>query len=327
LSDLIVHQVNIAHYRLIELTKLADQAKPFYDWVEKIAKRITWQGKDLNSILLDCSKDDIKQIILTCYEDGEKEKPLLFDGVGRVYDHSKACLYFFAWMIRDAPQQRLSPLIFRMQKADSVSKRIAEIDTLAELIYEYKSLVKSFDWLSVREVIIDRLEGSRRSISGHNIEANVRTSFVASIQYYYSIYGNYGKFNRVEFEDKQIKLGRHTVDVCAKLYPKNKGGKVESILIPVKTRETEGGGHSHLFTRDIITAITDIKKEVENPHIMAVIIAENWSPIELVAIDNLIDIIFHFNMSPNNFFGFDDKSQVRLNKYIESIFRPKGKTL
>ena len=58
----------------------------------------------------------------------------------------------------------------------------------------------------VREIAIDRLEGSRRSISGHNLETNVRTSFVAAIQHYYSVYGNYGKFKKVEFADKQIKL-------------------------------------------------------------------------------------------------------------------------
>ncbi|WP_268952221.1 hypothetical protein [Planktothrix agardhii] len=39
MNDLIVHKINIAHHRLIELTKLADQAKPFYDWIEKHAKR------------------------------------------------------------------------------------------------------------------------------------------------------------------------------------------------------------------------------------------------------------------------------------------------
>ncbi|MDJ1181239.1 hypothetical protein PJF56_20465 [Roseofilum sp. BLCC_M91] len=37
MNELIVHQVNITHYRLVELSKLADQAKPFYDWVEKQA--------------------------------------------------------------------------------------------------------------------------------------------------------------------------------------------------------------------------------------------------------------------------------------------------
>jgi len=318
MNDLIVHTINIAHYRLIELTKLADQAKPFYDWVEKQAKRITVSHRSLNEILLTCSKMEIAKIIKACYENVNDEKPLLFDGIGRVYPHGKACFYFFAWMIRDAPQQRLSPLISRMQKADNVTKIMAETDALVELIFEYRTLVKSFDWSAVREVVIDRLEGSRRSISGHRIEANVRTSLITAIQYYYSIYGNYGKFKKIDIADKQIKLGKHTIDISVELTPKIGSGKV-GLLIPVKTRETEGWGHSHLFTRDIITAISDIKKEINNYHIVAIIVAENWSASEIATLDNQIDLIFHFNMNPNKFIGFDEASQVKFNKYIEKI--------
>jgi protein subunit release factor A len=142
------------------------------------------------------------------------------------------------------------------------------------LIYEYRGIVKTFEWQTIREIIIDRLEGSRRSISGHKIEASVRTSFVAAVQHYYSIYNNYGKFKKIEFADKQIKIGRHTVDISAKLIPRNIND-VENILIPVKTRETEGGGHSHLFTRDIMSPINDMKNEMKNPHLVVVIIAEN----------------------------------------------------
>jgi hypothetical protein len=318
MNDLIVHKINIAHYRLIELTKLADQAKPFYDWVEKQAKRITGSHRSLNEILLTCSKIEIEKIIKACYDDNNDEKPLLFDGIGRVYSHNKACFYFFAWMIRDAPQQRLSPLISRMQKADGVTKLLAETDSLVELIFEYRTIVKSFEWQAVREVVIDRLEGSRRSISGHNLEANVRTSLVTAIQHYYSIYGNYGKFKNIEIANKQIKLGKHTIDVSADLTPKNGTEKV-SLLIPVKTRETEGGGHSHLFTRDIITAISDIKKEINNYHIVVIIVAENWSASEIATIDNQIDMIFHFNMNPNKFRGFDEESQIKFNKYMTTI--------
>jgi hypothetical protein len=50
-----------------------------------------------------------------------------------------------------------------------------------------------------------------------------------------------------------------------------------------------------------------------------VIVAENWSPAEITAIGAQIDAIFHFNMSPNSFLGFDEDAQVRLNKYIASI--------
>lgn len=67
--------------------------------------------------------------------------------------------------------------------------RLIELTKLAdvELIFEYRTIVKSFEWSAVREVVIDRLEGSRRSISGHRIEANIRTSLITAIQYYYSI--------------------------------------------------------------------------------------------------------------------------------------------
>ncbi|CAD5963603.1 NheIR [Planktothrix tepida] len=325
MNDLIVHTINIAHDRLIELTKLADQAKPFYDWVEKQAKRITGSNRCLNEILLSCSKLEIEKIIKPCYQAGNDEKPLLFDGIGRVYPHSKACFYFFAWMIRDAPQQRLSPLISRMQKADNeLTKIIAETDSLVELIFEYRTIVKSFEWSAVREVVIDRLEGSRRSISGHRLEANIRTSLITAIQYYYSIYGNYGKFKNIEIADKQIKLGKHTIDVSAELTPKD-GTHNVSLLIPVKTRETEGGGHSHLFTRDLITAISELKNANTNSRIVVIIIAENWSASEIVTITNQIDIIFHFNMNPNKFVGFDEKSQVKFNKYLEKILEGEQK--
>lgn len=320
MNDLIVHQINIAHYRLVELAKLADQAKPFYDWIEKHAKMVTGSHKSLNDIIFESPKKVLKEVILNCYGDGSEEKPLLFDGIGRVYPHSKACFYFFAWIIRDAPQQRLTPLIARMQKADNVSRVIAEIDSLVELLFEYRKVVKNFEWPTVREIVIDRLEGSRRSISGHHVENYVRTSLVTAIQNFYSIYNNYGTFKKVEIADKQMKVGRHTIDVSARLFPKHGDHPLE-LLIPVKTRETEGGGHSHIFSRDILAAVADTKRELTNYHIIVVIVAENWSISEIETITGEIDSIFHFNMSPNRFVGFDDKSQIDLNKRIEKILK------
>ena len=67
MKDIIVHKVNITHYRLIELSNLADQAKPFYDWVEKIAKQVTGYNKSLSEILFSSNKSQIKKIISACY--------------------------------------------------------------------------------------------------------------------------------------------------------------------------------------------------------------------------------------------------------------------
>ncbi|WP_204104842.1 MULTISPECIES: hypothetical protein [Spirulina sp. CCY15215] len=318
MNELIVHQVNITHYRLVELSKLADQAKPFYDWVERIAKKQTSSHKSLHDILMNSTKNTLSSIILNCYSETDEKRPLLFDGVGRVYPHPKACFYFFSWVIRDAPQQRLAPLISRMRKLEKLEKVVAETDTLVELIFEYKNHIKSFDWLTVREVIIDRLEGSRRSIKGHHVEANVRTAIVTAFQNYFAIYGNYGKYKRIKIAPKQIKIGNHTIDVSVELDPKN-GKANEILLIPIKTRETEGGGHAHIFTRDLIAAIDELQEDANIYYIMAVIIAQNWSASELGNINNRIDLIFHFNMSPNKFQGFDEKTQIDLNKYIEGI--------
>ncbi|MCT7977875.1 hypothetical protein [Laspinema olomoucense] len=318
MNKIIVHQVDITHYRLIELSKLADQAKPFYDWVEKTAKRITSSHQELNAILMSAHRAQIESIIYACYLESEEKRPLLFDGIGRVYPHPKACFYFFAWMIRDAPQQRLAPLIARMRKLEILDKRGAETDTLVELILEYRSFVRSFDWLTVREVVIDRLEGSRRSIKGHHLEASVRTALITAFQNYFAIYGNYGKYQQIAIADKQIKIGNHTVDVSAVLTPLE-GNSTETILLPIKTRETEGGGHAHLFTRDIMAAVSKLKADDSRYHIIAVIIAQNWSVSELGNINAQIDRVFHFNMNPNNFLGFDDSTQIEFNKYIQKI--------
>lgn len=221
-------------------------------------------------------------------------------------------------------KRRTTTETFTINISNAESKRskknIAEIDSLTELIFEYRNVVKNFEWTTVREIVIDRLEGSRRSISGHHVESNIRAGLITAIQNFFSIYSNYGKFKKVEIADKQIKIGRHTVDVSAKLYPKDSNEAI-NLLIPVKTRETEGGGHSHIFSRDILSAIADIKKELDNYHIAVIIVAENWSVAEISTITNEIDQIIHFNMSPNKFHGFDDDFQIPLNKYIENVLK------
>ncbi|MEA5530343.1 hypothetical protein VB638_12235 [Dolichospermum sp. UHCC 0684] len=318
MNDLIVHQVDVTHFRLVELSRLADQAKPFYDWVEKTAKKVTGSHRELSEILMLTGRDDLTAIVNGCYQEVEEKRPLLFDGIGRVYPHNKACFFFFAWMIRDAPQQRLAPLISRMRQIEKIDKLVAETDTLVELILEYRSYVKSFSWLTVREVIIDRLEGSRRSIKGHHLESSVRTAIITAFQNYFSIYSNYGKYKKIDIAESQIKIGNHTIDVSVKLTPLD-NSLPESLLIPIKTRETEGGGHSHIFTRDIIAAVRELKEDESKYYIVAVIVALNWSISELENINNQIDKVYHFNVNPNKFIGFDDASQIDLNRYIQGI--------
>ncbi|MBO1071256.1 MAG: hypothetical protein HEQ13_18670 [Dolichospermum sp. DEX189] len=62
MNDLIVHQVDVTHFRLVELSRLADQAKPFYDWVEKTAKKVTGSHRELSEILMLTGRDDLAQL-------------------------------------------------------------------------------------------------------------------------------------------------------------------------------------------------------------------------------------------------------------------------
>ena len=318
MNELIVHQVDITHYRLVELSRLADQAKPFYDWIERAAKRITGSPNELSEILMTANRAEIGAIVNACYAELVEKRPFLFDGIGRVYPHGKACFYFFSWIIRDAPQQRLAPLIARMKKAENITGIVAESDSIVELIYEYRACVKGFSWLTVREVVMDRLEGSRRSIKGHNIEASVRVAIITAFQNYFAIYAGYGKYKKIVIADRQIKIGNHTIDVSVELTPVGLGPK-EILLMPIKTRETEGGGHSHIFTRDIIAAVRELKEGESKYYIIATIVALNWSVNELGNMNGQIDKVYHFNMNPNKFVGFDEASQVQLNKYIQGI--------
>lgn len=316
-NKLVVHKVDISHVRLVELSKLADQAKPFYDWVERRAKNVMKNSSSFEDNIMIMTKGQIAQVIKDCYTDESSKVPMLFDGVGRSYPHKKACFYFLSWIIRDAPQQRLSPLISKMTKQNKDLKKIeAEIDSLAALYVEYRTNAKNFKWESIREVVIDRLEGSRRSISGHLLESNIRASIATAFQNYYAINMDYGIYDNIFINNKQISIGSDTIDVSARLI---KDESTNYLYIPVKSRETEGGGHSHLFSRDVIAAVNNIKINVPKAHIAVVIVATNWSNSEIESILKDIDIVFHFDMNPNELTILDDDSQREINVYIERV--------
>ncbi|MDQ7024690.1 MAG: hypothetical protein Q9P01_02235 [Anaerolineae bacterium] len=286
MKKIVVNGVEITHQRLVELTKLADQAKPFYDWVEKQFQITLNNTSNLDKNLQTASLSEVTRGIESCYKPlDNKNLPLLFDGIGRPYKHRKSCYYFFAWIIRDAPQQRLSGPISTLVKKTNNGRIEAQISVLATLIFEYRSDVKTFEWQAIREIIIDRLEGSRRSLKGHEKEVIVRTALLEAIQTFYSKNGSYGIYANVELFGKQVKINNETFDVGAKLLNEN-GKVVRHILVPVKTRETQGGGHSHLFSRDLNSALSVAK---DTDMLIVVIVAKSWSKREIEALAGRIN--------------------------------------
>jgi hypothetical protein len=186
--------VNLVHGRLPELAKLADAAKPFYEWLEQLAQAQANNSLPLSENLLTMSEADLKAFILAAYlARDHRTRPSLSDGIGRQYSHRRAVYYFLAWLVRDAPQQRLAPLIAKVD-APHERKLAVEAGALARLFVVYRSVLGTFDWIAVREVIMDRLEGSRRSIRGRASEIVLRTAATVALQEYFGRNQSYGRW-------------------------------------------------------------------------------------------------------------------------------------
>jgi hypothetical protein len=83
----------------------------------------------------------------------------------------------------------------------------------------------------------------------------------------------------------QVKIGDETYDVQVK-------GNAGTVLIPVKTRETMGGGHALLFTRDIYKSIL---VAAEQGYIcVPIVIAESWTG-DLSELDTALYIYIQAN--------------------------------
>lgn len=189
---------------------------------------------------------------------------------------------------------------------------------LSRLIFKYRSDVKTFSWTAVREVIVDRLEGSRRSLRGHEREAIIRTALIAAFQQYFEVKRSYGVFSTIEIPAQQIVVGNETFDVSV-LLNNQTGETIRRLLVPIKTRETEGGGHAHLFSRDITTALRNVRISNPNDYLLPIIIAQNWSMREIEGLISISDHIVVVNESPDGFRGFSEHDQSRLNQFIAAI--------
>jgi hypothetical protein len=241
--------------RLKELAIIANSNKPFFDDFINFLESENYNNLYKFIIEKDSSK---AEIFLLKYLERKLPKDLnLYDGIGRPYPQSKAKWLFLGWIFRDAPIQRLQTILKNIDGTANERKAI-----LINHVREYVSTIlpepERWEWFPICEVMMERLEGSRRAIKGTLFEAIIRMNL-----------NELFKNNKINLTvgETQIKLGSETYDITI---TGNKG----IILIPVKTRETTGGGHALLFTRDINQAIE--KARNDGYKCIPIIIAEAW---------------------------------------------------
>lgn len=285
----------IENIRLRELVAVVNENKAFFD---DFLTYLRAQGFDNIPDFINTT-DDMKAFEAISAYLVYKSDAKLYDGLGNAYANGKARWFFLSWLLRDAPAQRLGPLVKHVP-GESPNERKSNL--LNELRKHIRSLfpnAASWEWAALSEVLIARLEGSRRALKGTLFEAVVRRCLAAV-------------FEKHEIElrigDKQIKVEDETYDVP--VYGVN-----ETLLLPVKTRETMGGGHALLFTRDIHKSVS--VADGCGFQCLPIVIAESWGgKLEDLACEHFI----YIQANPNQIAKIEPVLLAELDK-LAQVFK------
>ena len=264
----------IENIRMKELVIVVNQNQGFFDEFLLFLKKRGYAS--VHKFIIEPSAD-VAASILKDYFATPFDSTML-DGIGRPYEDKKAKWYFMAWLFRDAPAQRLGPLLQAIKGSGTIDKQIKLLNRLREFVGPLFPNSESWKWPALSEVMLARLEGSRRSLRGGLFENIIRRLLTDLMQ----VNGL-----SIKITDKEIRLLDESYDIEVT-------GKNGRILIPVKTRETMGGGHALLFTRDIHKSITIAQQN--GYKCIPIVIAESWvGDLASLGCENFI----HIGINPN----------------------------
>lgn len=258
----------VDNIRLKELMAIVEANRPFYDAVNSFVCKSGYAH--LRDFVAE--PDSAKGYAVTHSLLSSTLNATLYDGVCKPYSDAKAKWYFLAWMFRDAPAQRLGPLVAQAEGATVLERQANLLNAIREYVRDLFPSREQWEWPALSEILLARLEGSRRALRGNLFEAIVRRCLEQL----------FAKHNlQLTIGEKEVRIDDETYDV--QVY----GGDQRVILIPVKTRETMGGGHALLFTRDIHKSITVAQNAGRK--CLPVIIAESWGgKLDLLACEHHI---------------------------------------
>jgi hypothetical protein len=247
----------VENLRLKELALIAEQNRQAFDDLVNFLKASGYAT--LHSFVTDGDEPRAQATILAYLRRALPRGVAVYDGIARPYSEDKAKWLLMGWVLRDAPEQRLRPMVSSMDAASTVEKQAIILGQVRTHVGKIFPDPDRWNWTAICEVIIDRLEGSRRAIKGTLFEAIVRGHLKELFK---------ANAPSLSVSDAEIRLGGETYDVSVM------GGEGQ-ILLPVKTRETMGGGHALLFTRDIHKSIA-VAHEA-GFECLPIIIAESWA--------------------------------------------------
>jgi hypothetical protein len=244
----------LENLRLRDLVAIVRQNQAFY---EEFVRFLSTHGyADVHAFVGE-RKDSEAVRVLEAYLTSQSTAKL-YDGLGRPYSDTVAKWYFLAWALRDAPAQRLGPLLRSVEGATRDRKKASLLNQLRKFVGPLFPEAEKWEWPVLSEVMLARLEGSRRALKGTHFESLVRDALRSLFE-----------SHRIDLQvgEKETRINQETYDVQV-----TRGTK--TVLLPVKTRETMGGGHANLFTRDIHKSISVARDN--GYECIPIIIAESW---------------------------------------------------
>jgi hypothetical protein len=264
----------IENIRLRELVAIVNENRDFYD---DFVVFLTEEGYVSIHEFVNEPSDEKALEVLTRYLNRRNDVKL-YDGLLRPYSNPQARWYFLAWLLRDAPAQRLRPLLNQVQGGTPLERMAFLLNQIRKFVAPLFPSSDSWSWAAISEIMLARLEGSRRALKGTLFEEVIRRNLSAI------------------FQETQLplKISTGEVRINQETYDVQVTGANGSILLPVKTRETMGGGHAMLFTRDIHKSISVAN---ENGFIcVPIIIAESWGgDLKGLSSENFIYLQFNPN--------------------------------
>ncbi|MBP8003157.1 MAG: hypothetical protein KA314_21990 [Chloroflexi bacterium] len=240
--------------RLQELVAIVQENRRFFD---DFVQFLTEEGySSIQSFVQEPS--DTRAIDTITHFLKRRSEVKLYDGLLRPYANAKAKWYFLAWLLRDAATQRLQPLLTSVPGETSDEQKAYLLNEIRKFVDPLFPAKESWEWAAIAEIMLARLEGSRRALKGTLFEEVVKRGLQIVIDE-----------NRLPLQitPNQVHLHEETYDIQLV-------GHRGTILFPVKTRETMGGGHALLFTRDIYKSI--LVATEKGYMCVPIVIAESW---------------------------------------------------
>ena len=289
--DFVLHNL-----RLRELVAIVQENRSFYqDFVDFLAE--DGYGSVLDFVQE--ASDDRAINTINRYFDRPGDVRL-YDGLLRPYSNSRAKWYFLAWLLRDAATQRLQPLLKTAPGNTLADRRAYLLNEVRKFVAPLFPDAESWEWHAVSEIMLSRLEGSRRALKGTLFEGLVRRILE----------------NLIKRHELALQVSRAQVRIADETYDVQVIGKTTSILIPVKTRETMGGGHSLLFTRDIYKSIL---VATENGYTcVPIVIAESWTG-DLDALES--ELYIYIQANPNQIVSIEPLLAQKLEDDLLPLLR------